>query len=167
MDVLPVEPPSLPRTVRVVVVDPRVERRTLTRFMLEIGEANADVVGEAGTRGEALTMLDQLEVDAVVLEIQMPVEEGLRTIADVRGRAPGVAIVVCTFLDEAQTRVLADGAGADGYMKKPVDARELVRALNELTQRKRINSSSNASVGGSLIGDDGPEDVELRSPPGR
>ena len=138
-DELPVEAPSLPRTLRVIVVDPRVERRTLTRFMLETGETNADVVGEAGTRAEAVTMLDQLEVDAVVLEIQMPVEVGLRTIADVRMRAPRVAIVVCTFLDDAQTRVLADSAGADGYMKKPVDARELMRALNELTH-KRVNS---------------------------
>jgi DNA-binding response OmpR family regulator len=135
-----VEPPSPPRTLRVVVVDPRVERRTLIRFMLETGETNASVVGEAGARGEAVTMLDQIEVDAVVLEIQMPVEEGLRTIADLRMRAPRVAIIVCTFLDDAQTRVLAEGAGADGYMKKPVNARELTGALNELTRDKRVNS---------------------------
>src|SRR3954465_12095169 len=101
---LAVEPTS---PVRVVVVDPRPERRSLVRFMLQTGGTNALVTGEAGTRAEAVAMVDTLDVDALVLEIQMPVEEGLRTIADVRMRTPRVRIAVCSFLDDSTTRMLA------------------------------------------------------------
>jgi DNA-binding NarL/FixJ family response regulator len=65
----------------------------------------------------------------VVVEIQMPLASGLATIAALRADYPGLRIVVCTFHGDSSTREQAAAAGADAYLLKPVNARDLRRAL--------------------------------------
>ena len=118
-----------------VVIDPRRERRSLTSSLLT-NTSQARVVGEAATRPDAMMLMDQLDVDAVVVEIQMPVEEGLRTIGEIRMRAPHVRIAVCSFWNDAETRALAVGAGADAYFAKPINARDVVEAITASPQSR-------------------------------
>jgi DNA-binding NarL/FixJ family response regulator len=122
--------------VRVLLVDPRLERRQVLKVMIEGGATTASVVGEAGSRDEAVSLVAQLAVDVVVLEIQMPVEEGLLTVAEIRRRSPSVSIVVCSFVSDAGTRARALQAGADAFVKKPINGRELVASLNEWRVRQ-------------------------------
>ena len=81
----------------------------------------------------------------VILDIQMPVEEGLNTITALRGRSPLLRIVVCSFHHEAATKARVLAQGADAYLAKPVGADGLNRVLQRLSDEPP--PGSRASVG--------------------
>jgi CheY-like chemotaxis protein len=120
-----VESAKTGRLLRVLLVDARPERRELIRHLVQ-GTGLADPeVEEAGSGAEAVEALDRAERDVVVVEIQMPVDQGLETIAALRGRSSDLRIVVCSFHTDAATKQLAQGAGADLYLDKPVSSDSL------------------------------------------
>jgi DNA-binding NarL/FixJ family response regulator len=110
---------------RVLLVDPRPERRALMRLVVETGQGGATVVAEAATADGAVAALDRYDVDTAVVEIQMPVAEGLASIASLRAGHPSLVIVVCSFHNDPSTRRQATVAGADAYLAKPVSPRDL------------------------------------------
>lgn len=128
----PTRPVPAATALRVVMVDVRAERRQVMRRVVEGTEAGATVVAEADDEVAALELVDQHHADAVVLDIQMPVEQGLRAIAGLRGRFPALAIVVCSFHLDGSTKERALAEGADVYLAKPISPRELNAALRKL-----------------------------------
>jgi two-component system, chemotaxis family, chemotaxis protein CheY len=117
--------------LRVLLVDARPERRELIRHLVEgTGLADTDV-GEAGSGAEAVELLDQADRDVAVVEIQMPVDKGLETIAALRRRSPALRIVVCSFHSDPVTKELALGGGADVYLDKPVSSDTFKSVLRE------------------------------------
>ena len=64
-------------TLRVVLVDTRDERRGLMRNLVDGSESGASVVAEAGDRDAALLMVDEQRADVVLLDVQMPIADGL------------------------------------------------------------------------------------------
>ena len=124
--------PAGASALRVLVVDVRPERRELVRHLVEgTGLVEGDV-GEAGSSAEAMDLLDQTDRDLAVVEIQMPVPEGLETIAALRRRSSDLKIVVCSFHGDAATKERALAQGADTYLDKPVNAQSLAAALRRL-----------------------------------
>src|SRR5712691_11220143 len=91
------EPEPDRNTLRVVLVDTRPERRQLVRHLVESTGLVATDIGEAANTAEAVELLDREDRDVVVVEIQMPVSQGLETIAALRSHSPGLRIVVCSF----------------------------------------------------------------------
>ena len=89
-------------------------------------------MGEAGSSAEAVDLLDQSDRDVAVVEIQMPVPEGLETIAALRRRSSDLRIVVCSFQCDEATKALALARGADTYVDKPVNAESLAAVLRRL-----------------------------------
>jgi DNA-binding NarL/FixJ family response regulator len=126
------DPPSTTLVPRVVLVDVRAERRQLMRHVVEGGETGAIVVAEADSESAALLLVEQQHADAVVLDIQMPVEQGLQAIAALRNRFSRLAIVVCSFHLDGKTRERALAQGADVYLAKPISPRELNAAIRNL-----------------------------------
>jgi len=122
------------RGLRVLLVDIRPERRQLVRHLIESTGLAAPGIAEADDKARALELLDHYDADVVVLDIQMPVEEGLNTIAALRGRSPRLRIVVCSFHHEAATKARALAQGADAYLAKPVGAADLKRVLQRLSE---------------------------------
>ena len=118
--------------LRVLLVDARPERRELIRHLVEgTGLVGVDVA-EAGSSAEAVDHLDREDRDVAVVEIQMPVPEGLDTIAALRRRSSELRIVVCSFHGDAATKELAMAHGADTYLDKPVNAESLAGVLRRL-----------------------------------
>jgi len=115
-----------------VLVDARAERRRLVRQVLEGPGLMATVIGEADSQPAALALLDSHDADLVILEIQMPVQEGLETIAALRDRFSRLRIVVCSFHRDITTKARALDQGADAYLDKPVSADDLKAALGRL-----------------------------------
>jgi len=115
---------------RVVLVDSRSERRAVMRRVVEQALGDDTVVAQVGTETEALAAVDHRLADAVVVEIQMPLAEGLSVISALRAARPSLRIVVCTFHGDRSTQAQAAAAGADAYLVKPVNARDLRRALH-------------------------------------
>jgi CheY-like chemotaxis protein len=118
--------------LRVLLVDNRPERRELIRHLVQgTGLAGIEVVGEAGSGAEAVELLDQAECDVAVVEIQMPVNQGLETIAALRRRSSALRIVVCSFHGDPATKELALGGGADVYLDKPVNSESFKSLLRQ------------------------------------
>jgi two-component system response regulator DegU len=122
--------------VRILVVDTRRERRQVMRRLLEVSFKPAEIA-EADSRAAAIELVDRCHPELVVLEIQMPTEEGLDTITALLGASPRPRIVVCSFeRDPAVTQGALD-RGADTYLTKPVSATQL-RKQAELIMKDRM-----------------------------
>ena len=117
-----------PDGVRVVTVDSRRERRHVMLRLLEVCVAPAEV-GEADSREVAVELVGRCRPEVVVLEIAMPLQEGLDIITALRHMSPPPRIVVCSFHHDAVTVRAALDRGADAYVKKPVGSAELRAAL--------------------------------------
>lgn len=120
-----------PEDVRVVAVDNRSERRGVTRQLLE-RSFRPSQIAEADSRAAAVEMVGRYGPAVVVIEIQMPVEEGLGTIAEIGRMLPRPRIVVCSFRRDAATIQDALDQGADHYLTKPASSAELCAALGPL-----------------------------------
>jgi DNA-binding NarL/FixJ family response regulator len=114
--------------VRVVAVDSRTERRQVMRQLLEHSFQPGEIA-EADSRSAAVELVGRCHPDLVVLEIQMPVEEGLDTISELDHMSPRPRIVVCSFHHDAATVMAALDRGADAYVAKPAGSVELRAAL--------------------------------------
>jgi two-component system response regulator GlrR len=110
---------------RVVIIDPREERRAITSLL--VGRCPLlSVVGMAGDLVEAESQILAEQADVALLEIQLPVTEGLLVITALRDRFPVLRIVVCSFHRGLTTREEALRRGAAGYLTKPLDVGELL-----------------------------------------
>ena len=114
--------------VRVVAVDSRGERRQVIRRLLEHSFQPAEIA-EADSREAAIEVVGRCRPEVVVLEIAMPLEEGLDTITALRLISPPPRIVVCSFRHDAVTVQAARDRGADAYVAKPAGEAELRAAL--------------------------------------
>jgi len=114
--------------VRVVAVDSRHERRHVLRRLLQHCFEPSEI-GEADSREAAIEVVGRCRPDVVVLEIAMPVEEGLDTITALRLMSPPPRIVVCSFRRDAATVQAALARGADAYVPKPAGSADLRTAL--------------------------------------
>jgi len=126
-------PPLLDTSLRVALVDNRPERRQVMRHVVEGGVTGAVVVVEADTADEAIAGIGTHDVPIVVVEIQMPVEDGLRTVAALRQHYPKLGIIVCSFRSDLEIQTEALLQGADRYFCKPIRRGELNDAFLELT----------------------------------
>lgn len=109
---------------RVVLIDPRPERRALMGLLVEQCPG-LSMVGVAADLGEAEAQVREQRADVAIIEIQMPVADGLAAIAALREQFPDLRIAVCSFHDDAPTREAARSQGADAYLSKPLSPREL------------------------------------------
>ena len=90
--------------VRVVVIDDRYDRRQLMSYVVEQAGDEVSVVGHADGPVSALEAVGRLNATAVVLEIQIPVSQGLDTVSALRDEFPNLQIVVCSFQHSTRQR---------------------------------------------------------------
>ncbi len=84
-------------------------------------EADLDVVGEAGDGQEALARAAELHPDVVLLDVAMPLMDGIAVAAALRTVAPESRVVILTLYDDPQTRARAIEAGAVELVGKHQD----------------------------------------------
>jgi NarL family two-component system response regulator LiaR len=114
--------------IRVLVVDDHAVVREGLRTFLELQDG-IEVAGEAADGQEAIAAAERLGPDVVLMDLVMPVLDGLAAMRALRERAPNARVVVLTsFLDD--DRLLpALRAGAAGYLLKNAQPQELARAV--------------------------------------
>ncbi|MFD5433991.1 response regulator [Kitasatospora sp. NPDC127067] len=87
-----------------------------------------EVVGEAGNGAEALDRVAELKPDLVLMDLRMPVMDGVTAIHRLGETAPGVRVLVLTTFDTDNDVLPAIEAGATGYLLKDAPTEELLRA---------------------------------------
>jgi len=126
-------------TIRILVVDDHQVVREGLRHMLEL-EADMKVVGEAGDAKEALTQVESLSPEIILMDIKMPGVDGIELTRQIKEKQPSCNIIMLTLYDEYLTEAIE--AGAVGYLLKDVKREELVRAIRAVHQgRSPLNLS--------------------------
>ena len=80
--------------------------------------------------------------DVCILDLGLPMVDGLTVLQHVRQRKPGLPVLVLTALDDLQSRVAGLNAGADDYLTKPFDFPELEARLHALMRRSRASAGT-------------------------
>ncbi len=123
--------------VRLAIVDDHILFRKGLRALLS-SYPGIEIVGEAGNGQELLELLDAGTVaDVVLMDMQMPVLDGLQTTRLLRGQYPAVRVVIISMHDDASLvqTVLADGASA--YLIKNTSPEEVRNAVLAAAGRER------------------------------
>lgn len=116
----------------ILVVDDDARLRAL--LVRYLGE-NAFRVSAAGTAAEARDMLRFLQPDAIVLDVTMPGESGLALTQSLRAEDNPTPILLLTARSGPEQRIEGFEAGADDYLAKPFEPRELVLRLRAMLRR--------------------------------
>jgi two-component system, NarL family, response regulator LiaR len=114
--------------IRVLIVDDHcVVREGLRMFLVR--DPDLEVVGEAADGAEALEQARQLRPDVVVMDLLMPVLDGIAATRAIRRELPESEVLALTSVLESASVVEAIRAGAIGYLLKDTQAAELRKAI--------------------------------------
>ena len=120
------------RKVRVLVVDDSESIRLFVRtLMISMG---SEVVGEAANGREALELFDSLAPDLVLLDINMPVMDGISALKEIRARSQKVAVVMLSALSSLDVVQVCLDAGANYHLRKDLSVEQLRREIGETWQ---------------------------------
>jgi NarL family two-component system response regulator LiaR len=115
-------------TIRIVIADDHgVVRQGLKMFLAL--DPELEVIGEASNGAEALQLAGELQPDVVLMDLLMPVMDGITAIGKIRQQYPDVEVLALTSVLEDASVVGAIRAGAIGYLLKDTQADELRRAI--------------------------------------
>jgi DNA-binding NarL/FixJ family response regulator len=114
--------------IRVVVVDDHEMMRQGFRNILT-SQSDMEVVGEAGDGAEALRLLRDVEADVVVMDIRMPVLDGVAATRELVAAGRAVRVLVLTTFDTDEDAFAALQAGASGFLLKNAPPAELLGAI--------------------------------------
>lgn len=115
-------------SIRIVIADDHAVVRQGLRMLLSL-DPELEIVGEAANGQQALQAAHELHPDVVLMDLMMPVMDGIEAIGRVRKELPETEVVALTSVLEDTTVIGAIRAGAIGYLLKDSGSDELVRAI--------------------------------------
>jgi DNA-binding NarL/FixJ family response regulator len=114
--------------LRILLVDDHEVVRLGVRGLIE-RQPGMEVVGEAGTVREAVSQVENLAPDVVVLDIRLPGGNGLEACRQIKALRPETRIIILTSFADDEMIFDAIACGAEGYVLKQIGSGELIRAL--------------------------------------
>jgi DNA-binding NarL/FixJ family response regulator len=123
----------MPDPIRILLVDDQRLMREGLRTLLEL-EADLDVVGEAEDGQQALLAYEKLAPSVILMDIRMPVLDGVQATRRLLERWPEAKIIILTTFDDDQYVFEGLRAGALGYLLKDVSGEELSQAIRTVAQ---------------------------------
>ena len=133
---------------QVLVVDDDAEiRKLLSRYMQEQGFR----VQLAAKCAEVRERIVTNQIDIIVLDVMLPDGSGLDLCRDLRAARSNIPIILLTALKEDVDRIIGLEIGADDYLGKPFNPRELVARIRAVLRRGRDSSSAQSATGHYLF----------------
>ena len=126
----PLSSPSQNRKIRVLLVDDHAIVRQGLRMFIEM-QQDMEVVGEGSNGLEAVEMAAQLNPDVILLDLMMPQMDGIEATQKIMEQAPHARVLILTSFGEDDKVFPAIRAGAQGYLLKDIQPRDLVQAVRE------------------------------------
>jgi DNA-binding NarL/FixJ family response regulator len=133
------------RPIRILLVDDHAVMRAGTRRFLE-DECDFLIVGEAADGDEALALADTIEADVVLLDINLPRVDGVKTAKLLRQRKPDWRILILTGYNSEAARHALYRLGVDGYLMKTSSDVELVAAIRSVMRGAKVLHSLEATA---------------------
>ena len=126
-------------TERVLIID---DDERLSEMLADYLQARGFRCERRADARSGLAALAQLELDAVVLDVMLPDLDGFEVCRQIRATASDVAIVMLTGRGEETDRIVGLELGADDYLPKPFNPRELLARLRAVLRRRRPPSTT-------------------------
>jgi NarL family two-component system response regulator LiaR len=114
--------------IRILIADDHSVVRQGLKMFLAL-DPELEVIGEAENGAEAVKLAGELQPDVVLMDLLMPVMDGITAIENIRKTLPDVEVLAVTSVLEDTAVIRAIRAGAIGYMLKDTQADELCRAI--------------------------------------
>ncbi len=131
----------MPETLRILIAEDHETVREGIKLLVN-AQPDMEVIGEAGDGEAAVKEAERLKPDLVLMDISMPVLNGLRATKRMRSVCPGVKILTLTrHTDDGYLQQLI-GAGADGYVLKQSAPTELINAIRAVGAGKSYVDAS-------------------------
>ena len=134
-------------TIRVLIADDHPIVREGLRTLIS-SEPGMEVVGEAANGAQAVSLARAQQPDVVLMDLIMPVKDGLQAIGEIKDENPEVSILVLTSFAEEDKVFPAIRAGALGYLLKDTAPDQLLQAIYDVY---RGESSLHPSIALQLI----------------
>jgi two-component system, NarL family, response regulator len=125
--------PLLPNPIRLLIADDHALIRAGIAAVL-LAQGGIDVIGQAANGEEAIVQFVRHRPDVALIDLQMPVKNGLDAIVGIRARYPDARIIVLTTFGGDARIVAALKAGAAAYLLKDVRGAELAQAVRSVHQ---------------------------------
>jgi DNA-binding NarL/FixJ family response regulator len=123
---------------RVLVVDDAVNLRELLTLLLET-EDDFEVIGTASDGAQAVAVAEALQPDIVLLDLAMPIMDGMQALPELRRCLPSALIVIFSGFEQAALLDEAMAAGANAYLEKGASVTQMVNLLRELRGRPAVD----------------------------
>jgi DNA-binding NarL/FixJ family response regulator len=125
--------------IRLVLVDDRsiVRRELCRRLSLE---PDLRVVGEASNGIEAISLVEQLTPDIVLMDVEMPEMDGISAAAVLHASTPLSDIVMLSIYDDGSTRARARATGAAAFVNKSEAIEVLVATIRQTVEQRKVKT---------------------------
>lgn len=128
------------RTHLLIVDDEPSVRKVLRRYF----EKESYTVSEAQNRDEAVAVLDNRPIDLITIDVNLDGEDGLKLVREIRSNS-AIPIILVSGKGELVDKVVGLEMGADDYISKPFELREVLARVKSALRRPQLNTDSTQS----------------------
>ena len=115
--------------MKILIADDEIELASALAKILRKNNYSVDITNDGE---EALLRFEQESYDAIILDIMMPKIDGIEVLKTIRKTNKNIPIMMLTAKTEVEDKVLGLDSGANDYLEKPFDTRELLARLRNI-----------------------------------
>ncbi|MEY8879319.1 MAG: response regulator [Leptothrix sp. (in: b-proteobacteria)] len=146
--------------IRVLICDDhQIVRQGIKQILADA--ADLALAGEAANGPEAITQVRAGGVDVVLLDIAMPLRDGLDVLKQLRGEFPKLPVLMLSTYPDRQYAVRCLKLGAVGYLNKSADSEQLIEAIRRVASGKRFITPAVAELLAGALSTPGDDDSPL------
>lgn len=127
------------------------DEKALSKVLTAILERNNYSVDAVYDGQEALEYLESDNYDGVILDIMMPKVDGITVLQNIRSKGNLIPVLMLTAKSEIDDKVLGLDVGANDYMTKPFDAKELLARIRAMTRMQTSQVNSQLKLGNTTL----------------
>lgn len=147
--------------IRIAIVDDHaIVRAGLRQFLSE--QVDLRVTGEASSGREALDLVRAGEVDVMLMDLSLPDQSGVETLAAIKARKPELPVLILSGFPEAHYATTLLRQGASGYLNKECDPEEIATAIRTVFRGRKYITPAVAELLADGLGaapDQAPHDT--------
>lgn len=129
----------MPETLKILIADDHPFFRSGLRMLLD-SSPDMELLGEASTGKEAISLAAELQPDVVLMDVQMPEGSGIEATRRISQDSSHIRVLVVTMFEDDATVFQAMRAGARGYLLKGANTTEMLRAIRAVGNGEAIFS---------------------------
>ncbi len=134
--------------MRILIAEDEISINKALKVMLEKNKYTVDSVYDGQS---ALNYIENTTYDVIVLDIMMPIKNGMEVLKTIRSNNINTPVLFLTAKSEVSDRVSGLDAGADDYLPKPFDSSEFLARVKALSRRSKSYISSTLTIGNTTL----------------